>query len=107
MAAEFEHVKFCTVMHVLQRLENWRSSSENTTGDDLIHCLCVRESFERSLEVAVMSYSGENHQSNRNSRYNCKFWTGLLYLPIMSLQTYAVILQTANFVGKYVKILSN
>ena len=64
MAAEFEHVKFCTVMHVLQRLENWRSSSENTTGDDLIHCLCVRESFERSLEVAVMSYSGENHRSN-------------------------------------------
>ena len=71
MAAEFEHVNFCTVMHVLQRLENWRSSSENTTGDDLIHCLCARESFERSLEVAVMSYS--ENQSNRNSRYNCKF----------------------------------
>lgn len=60
-------------MHVLQRLENWRSSYENTARDDIIHCLCVPESFQRSLELADMLCSGEREKQRfatyRNSRY--------------------------------------
>ena len=55
-------------MHVLQRLENWLSSSENIAGEDIIHCLCVRESFQRSLVLAVMLCSGER-ENQRFTNY--------------------------------------
>ena len=92
------------MVHVLQPLtkvgENWRSPPENNAGDDILHSLCVRERFQRSLELTDMFCSGEREKRRFTIAIQgtISSWAGLPYR--LCRCKLALLLQRAYFMGK-------